>query len=335
MRALTPDLWSHNALEFDWSPGADCQSWLRFLEDVFPGDAESKQFIEEWMGYCMTEETRFQKAAMLIGPKRSGKGTITHVLHQLVGDRAYVGMSFDTWTASENSRQVMLGKRVGVFADVRLKPGRAYGSSYDPGGISHTAAELMLNITGGDRISVPRKYMDAWVGVLPIKLMLISNEVPNLNDGGGVLPSRFIKLNFTRSFYGNEDIGLQERLRGELSGIAARCVTAYQRLCERGRFIQPKSGEALERKILAASDPFAAMALECFEPDHGSVVIKTVAYSRFERWCFENRRPDIKATPPDNKFGEKLKGVSGSNTSKEPGAEGPMALTHEFGSGCG
>lgn len=311
VRARSPDLWVHSALGFDWNPSAACPVWEWFLQDIFPDDDESKQFIEEWMGYCMTEETRFQKGAMLIGPKRSGKGTISHVLRQLVGDRSYAGLSFNTWVSGENSRQPLIGKRVGVFADVRFKQGRAYGASFDPGGIGHVSTELLLNIIGEDTISIPRKYIGPWHGQLRLKLLLISNEIPNLNDTSGVLPSRFIKVHFSKSKYGQEDPNLRGKLSGELSGIATRCVAAYQHLCERGRFIQPQSAEALEFAVLAASDPFAAMALECFVPDYAGEVIKTVAYSRFVGWCERNGRPDLSRTTPENRFGEKLKVVSG------------------------
>ena len=92
-----------------------------------------------------------------------------------------------------------------MFADVRFKPGRAYGSSYDPGGITHNAAELLLNIIGEDVVTIGRKYKAPWHGQLRLKMMLISNEVPNLNDTSGVLPSRFVKLKFTKSFFGQED----------------------------------------------------------------------------------------------------------------------------------
>jgi putative DNA primase/helicase len=313
VREPSPDLWVHSALSFDWDPHAECPAWEKFLDEVFPDDSESKQFIEEWMGYCMTEETRFQKGAMLIGEKRSGKGTITNVLRQLVGAGSYIGLSFDTWVPNENSRQPLIGKRVGVFADVRFKQGRAYGSSYDPGGINHISAGLLLNITGEDPLSIPRKFIGPWDGQLRLKLMLISNEVPNLNDASGVLPSRFIKVRFAKSFFGREDVNLRGKLAAELSGIAARCVAAYQRLCTRGRFIQPFSATALEHAVLAASDPFAAMALECFEADHEGMVIKTVAYSHFEWWCEHNGRLDLKRSIPVNKFGSRLRDVDGFN----------------------
>jgi putative DNA primase/helicase len=311
MQPLSHRLWAHSALGFDWRPEAGCPAWRQFLENVFPGDTESAEFLEEWMGYCMTEETKFQKGAMLVGPKRSGKGTICHVLRQMVGDGSYVGLSFNTWAASENSRECLVGKRVGVFADVRFKPGRAYGQSFDPGGIGHVSSELLLNIIGEDTVTIGRKYKGPWHGQLRLKLMLISNEVPNLNDAGGVLPSRFVKLRFGVSFFGREDVNLRARLEGELSGIAARCVRAYQRLCERGKLIQPRSAEALEQAVLASSDPFAAMALECFAADAEGSVSKTIAYNRFEAWCRANGRIDMSRNTPANKFGAKLQALPG------------------------
>jgi putative DNA primase/helicase len=310
-RDSSPDLWVHSALAFDWDPEAPCPVWDKFLKDVFPDDEESEQFVEEWIGYCMTEETRFQKGAMLIGPKRSGKGTISHVMRQLVGDASYVGLSFNTWAVSENSKECLIGKRVGVFADVRFKLGRFFGASYDPGGIGHVSSELLLNITGEDTVTIGRKYKSPWHGQLRLKITLISNEVPNLNDAGGVLPSRFIKLRFGENFFGREDPFLRDKLGRELPGIAARCVAAYQRLCERGHFVQPESAMALEREVLKASDPFTAMALECFESDYEGFVSKNIAYNRFWRWCKESGRADIFRSTPNNRFGTKLKAVAG------------------------
>jgi putative DNA primase/helicase len=147
----------------------------------------------------------------------------------------YVGLSFDTWTRGENSNQPMLGKQVGAFVDVRLKPARQYGQSYDPGGLSHVSQGLLLQIIGEDTITVGRKYVGPWEGQLPIKLVLISNVVPNLNDGSGALSGRFVKLRFNHSFFDNEDTALRDKLDAELPGIAARCVAAYQRLRRRGR----------------------------------------------------------------------------------------------------
>jgi putative DNA primase/helicase len=131
------------------------------------------------------------------------------------------------------------------------------------------------------------------------------------NDGDGALPSRFIKVRFNVSFYDREDVFLREKLSHELGGIAAKCLRAYQQACKRGHFIQPRTAASLEREVLAASDPFAAMALDEFVPDANGTVVKSHAYARFRRWCEENDRQDLSRTTPENRFGIKLRAVTG------------------------
>jgi putative DNA primase/helicase len=56
--------------------------WLAFLQSLWPDDPETIATLQEWMGYCLTNDTRFHKIMLLIGPKRSGKddrpGAIGH-----------------------------------------------------------------------------------------------------------------------------------------------------------------------------------------------------------------------------------------------------------------
>jgi putative DNA primase/helicase len=311
---LTPKLWVHGGVDFDYDPGARCWRWERFLEEVFPGDSESQACVEEQLGYGMTNDTHFEKGALWIGVKRSGKTTIAWVQEQLVGAGAYASLSFHNWTRGENSRAVLLGKKVVVFPDVRLKPAKVYGlTGYDPGGLDHQSAELLLNIIGRDVVSVGVKYVpQPWQGRLPVKVIITSNEVPNLQDGGGVLASRFIKLDFKESFFGREDPTLRDQLAKELLGIANRCLAAYRRLLARGRFIQPKGGEDLERKIEERVNPFAAFMNECWVKDiDGPGVSVEKFYEVFKEWCGENGRHDLKVSVPKQKLIRYVRGVPG------------------------
>jgi D5-like protein len=194
--ALSPRLWITDGVNFDFDRHARCPRWEQFLEEVFPGDAESQMAIEEQLGYGMTTDMRFEKGALWIGKKRSGKSTIAFVLKSLVGERSHIGLSFHTWLKGENSGSAMIGKKAGVFADVRLKPSVHYGKvGFDPGEIDHVSAEALLKIIGRDTVSLGEKYARRpWEGELWIKFYILSNEVPNLQDAGGVLASRFIKL---------------------------------------------------------------------------------------------------------------------------------------------
>ena len=289
----TPKLWTMNAVDFEYDPEARCPVWDRFLSEVFQDDPESREVVEEWLGLGMTEDIRYHKGFLYIGTKgREGKGTLAWVQQQLSGSAAYVSLSVDDWLKGEYSKEAMLYKKAGVFPDVRLKEAKFYGQSFDPGGLDHVSKEWMLKIAAGDRVTIRRKWNTvAWEGALPMKLTLISNNIPNMNDAN--LVTRFIKIAFGVSFRGREDINLQNKLKADLPGIANRCLEGYRRLCRRGRFIQPESGLKLERELSATSNPWEAFFQEeCVIDPCGSVKC-AVLYMRFKVWCGENGRNDL------------------------------------------
>lgn len=179
-----------------------------------------------------------------------------------------------------------------------MKPAKNYGlTGYDPGGIDHQSAQWLLNIIGRDTVAIGRKFRDVWQGRLSAKVIITTNEVPNLQDAGGVLASRFIMLDFKQSFFGREDVNLRDQLETELPGIANKCLAAYRRLRARGRFVQPKAGLVLAKKIEAKVSPYAAFMGDCFVEDPGGPgVIVDDFYRAFQSWCRDNRRHDLIAS---------------------------------------
>ena len=309
---LNSKLWIHDGAGYDFSWDADAPRWAQFLEETFPDDIESQQALEEQLGYCMTYDTRFEKGMLWIGVRRSGKSTTAHVLRQLVGQRAYVPLSFDTLTRTENSAQGLIGKRVAVFPDTRFKPGKWYGQTYDPGGIGHASAELLLNVIGRDPISVGQKYKNKWVGQLPTKIIITSNEVPNLQDSSGVLPSRFIKLEFKQSFWGKEDVYLREKLEAELPGIATRCLGRYREAYERGCLIQPLAGRELDQRIIARINPLAEFMQDCWAVEPGAEGPTCAGfYGVFELWCQDHHREDLLRSHPKQKLIQEINKIDG------------------------
>jgi len=60
------------------------------LRELFPADEEVREAIEQFLGYAMTVDNQFEKAALWTGPPRSGRGTIASVLERLVALTATV-----------------------------------------------------------------------------------------------------------------------------------------------------------------------------------------------------------------------------------------------------
>src|SRR5262249_41105518 len=159
-----PGFWSHDGAAYDYDPYARAPRWEEFLQQIFD-DQESRDTLEELLGYCMTYDTKFDKGFVLCGVKRSGKSTVMDVLEKLIGSKSYIGVSFST-LRNENSFQDVIDKKVIAFPDARFKPERTFYQSRDPGGIDPNVAEFLLNVTGRDTISLGRKYKSRWQGRL-------------------------------------------------------------------------------------------------------------------------------------------------------------------------
>jgi hypothetical protein len=148
--------------------------------------------------------------------------------------------------------------------------------------------------------------------LLRSKGTILSNVVINYNDA--TLADRFIVGYFSRTF---EEEGLmdhelfEKRLRPELSGIAVRAVAGYQRLCRRGEFIQPRTGEAWRAALVAKASPtFEAAAQLLFVPDVAGWVSKAEARAVFDEWC-EEHNPKLKHQCAGNIFVRWLRKVPG------------------------
>jgi putative DNA primase/helicase len=238
----------------------------------------------------MTEETKFKKALMLVGETDSGKSLVASLLELLIGTELFVGLDIDGMFKGENSLEPMLGKRVGCIGDLRLKEAKFYGARIDRAGMDKRVVSFILKVTGRDKVTIPRKYIGAWEGRLPMKFILISNEDPNLNDD--VLPKRFIKLWFGETIPEEEqDKELIKKFEAERPGIAWRCVQAFQRLLARDRFIQPESGLELAEDVAAKSqgaDLFDQFVEDCIAWQRYAGVVKEDVRSRFKDWCKDN-----------------------------------------------
>lgn len=233
-KLLPPDprLFALHGVECDYRSyydGARAPSWQKFLTSIFPGDLESQETVEEICGYLLSNDTSFQKAFAWIGDKRSGKGTIGRLIRAAVGAGRFINPTMRDFGETFGPAN-MIGKSVAMISDARgvVRSGSA-------------VVETILTVTGEDAQSIPRKFKTHWNGVLPTRLLFLSNEPLDLKDPTGVVISRLITVHFAESFFGREDLTLTDRLLAELPGIVNAWLEGLCRLRNRGHFRQPKS----------------------------------------------------------------------------------------------
>jgi putative DNA primase/helicase len=274
----TPAFFSTHALSFPYDPKAtEPVAWLKFLDDLWPNDKESVSTLREFFGYLLVPDTRQQKIFLIIGPKRSGKGTIGRVLRELLGPDNFSAPTLASM--SQNfGLQPLIGKHLAVISDARLSQ-RADGQ---------VIVERLLSISGEDALTIDRKHLPAWTGELPTRFLILTNELFDAADASGAFASRFIILKLMESFYGREDHLLSKRLLGELPGILNWAIDGWQRLRKRGHFEQPKSAVETVREFENLGSPISAFVRECCTIASQQEINVDKLFEAWETYCHDH-----------------------------------------------
>jgi putative DNA primase/helicase len=272
----TPRFWSPNVLEFKYDRGARAPRFEQFLEEVWPGDEGAQQGLLEWLGLCLTDETKYQKAFMFVGPTRGGRGTIGRVLRGLIGVENYVGTKLADF-GERFGMESWIGKKVAVFSDARIDGVRRERLS--------VIAERLLNVTGEDAQSVPRKHIRDWNGVLRTRILFFGNELLRFQDESGALAGRFITWQMKQSFRGREDPSLTGKLLAERSGIMNLALDALDRLRQRGYLLQHATGVQMSENLGNLTSDILAFGGDRLDFGSELEVPVGVAFHKWKDWC--------------------------------------------------
>ena len=270
----TPQYFTHNAVNYPYLPGANKpKQWLRFLKDLWPNDQEAISTLQEIFGYLLTPDTHQQKIFLLVGPKRSGKGTIGRVITGLL-ERGNVCAPTLASLSQNFGLAPLIGKQLAIIADARL------GGRSDQTAI----AERLLSISGEDNITIDRKFLPAWTGKLTARFFLLTNELPLIADASGALASRFILLTLKKSFYGKEDPRLTRKILEELPALLNWSIEGWERLMERGHFVQPASSLEGWEELEDLGSPIRAFVRDRCEMKTGGEVECRLLFGAFQAW---------------------------------------------------
>jgi len=268
-----------NAVEFDYNPDADAPKlWLDTLAQYWPNDPQCLLCLQEWFGYLITTNAKFHKALMLLGPRRSGKGTILEVLEKVIGSSNVAATSLQEF-GERFGLQSLLQKSVAIIPEAVI----------DPKNDNVTVIKSnLLRLSSNDLMSVQRKNTTTWTGRLCVRVVMVANELPHFKDNGGALAGRYIILPMLQSFYGHEDKTLAKRIIAtELPGILNWALQGLERLLRQDHFTEPASGELLREDMADLASPLKPFIEDCCEFAEGDRVEKQALYRVYLRDCAE------------------------------------------------
>lgn len=284
--AHTPDYFTTNIMPYDYDPTAQCIRWSQFLWEIFEGDQQRVDLLQEWLGYCLVRDYSFHKILLLIGVKRSGKSTIGRILRKLVGEVNYTGMGLEDLASDENLN--------GLRNKLVAFDGDAHSVSPKNQGIVLTRAK---KISGNDDVNFQRKYLSSLSVRIPTRLTIAANNMLSFIDDSGALTGRLMPLPLNVSFYGREDTDLENKLTAEISGIANWAIAGLKRLRANNRFTEPDISREEIDAIADRYSPLLRFAEDVLVFDSEQRVTTEALFNAYSLWCrTQGQRPGTQAS---------------------------------------
>jgi len=271
-----PRLFAYNVFPYNYDPNA----WSNLYEDtcnqIFNENNECIRTLFQWLGYNLVPDMTQEKLMIFIGGTRSGKSTILETLHGILGKDQYSAISFQA-LANTHGLHSLIGKLAATLGDART-PRR---------GEANAALQTILQITGGDPVTVNPKYRQLFDVYLRCRFTIAMNELPGFSDSAKAFVARSIILNFPNSYVGKEDYTLKNRLKkeareGRLINFALR---GLKDLREQDKFITPESSKPLLQQLTEITAPVTAFVNDCCVKNENAYITRSQLYEAWTYWC--------------------------------------------------
>ncbi len=240
-------------VQVEYDRAATCKTFEKFLFEIMGGKQELVDYLQRFIGYCLTGKTHEQVFLFMWGVGCNGKSTLLTVIESILGDLSFTAGADLLMTrekgAATNDMAALRGARLVKISEfnesVRLDAAR------------------LKTLTGGDRITCRFLYQEPFEYTPNYKIIMAGNSKPRISetDHGTwrrvhMMPFRVIVPEDAK------DPLLPEKLNTELPGILAWAVRGCLEW-QRVGLQPPEEVTAAVAEYRAGEDTFHSWLAEC------------------------------------------------------------------------
>ena len=277
----SPDFLSPVQINAAWDPEAECPAIDRFVQRVFPYDAQDVFY--QLAGLFLTPDSRCQKAVLFLGSGASGSGksVATALLKTFLGSWNVSNVPLHDLTQGSFSLAELRGKLLNISADL---PERDFDDT-----------AIFKQIVDGQlaTLRAPRKHRDPIEFQPFTRLLASASRVPRSADNSLGYLRRWLAVPFDTTLNeSNLDRTLLDKLTTpeELSGLLNRAISEYRQLLESGTLTESEKMTRAKDEFDQASDStrlfLEERVEECSPYDE---IDRTELYNAYKDWCIFNR----------------------------------------------
>lgn len=280
LKPWDPRTYSTIKLPAAWNPDAKntevYEEWNKILETWVP-DKETRDFLQEYVGYCLIPDCSHRTAVFLYGPGSNGKSLFLEVIAKLF--QGYIEFTPLHWVGERFESAKLLDKLVNVCGDIDSK--------------YMTETSTLKSLIAGDPIRAEFKHGKSFHFHPVCRLMFSANQLPRSSDKSEGWYSRWKFVEFPKRFktdtkFKRNLLNMMSRPDG-LSALLCWAVEGLRRLYNTEEFTisepmeQSATNYRLENDTVQA---FFSMVLKVVgHTGKDTMVTVPSIYNVYRVWC--------------------------------------------------
>ena len=285
-----PALYATSRIPVKYDQDAKCPKIDLFLSQVL--HKKDINAFYELVGYCLYRGYPIARIFIFYGENgRNGKSKALGLINAFLGTENTSSVNLQSLTDEGFRSSNLYGKMANICGDIPGKP------------IEDTG--LIKKITGGDKVTLEKKYYDAFDDVCSAKLIFSANQVPPPKyDNTGAFYRRMILIECPNSFKAGDpgtDPHILDKITTpeELSGLFNKAIIGLKNLLKNGKFSNEGNEEIRQLEYMKESDPVQyfskAYISQTLEPDY--YITNEQLYSHYVFVCH-----GLKKIPTNNSW---------------------------------
>lgn len=259
--------------------GAQCPTWLSFLDQILLGDKDLIEYMQRLIGYSLTGDISEQIMCFLVGGGSNGKSTFINTIKDLMGE----------YGKQANSDTFIKKKESGANNDIARLVGSRFVSAIESEEGEKLSESFVKQITGGEPVLARFLRQEFFEFVPEFKVFFTTNHKPIIGGLDEGIWRRVKLIPFDLNLPAHlRDKKLPEKLSLEMSGILNWAIEGCLKWQKDG-LKEPAvvtKATGLYKQDMDILDPFL---IECCYTDKENEQVKIEAkdlYNAYNNFCF-------------------------------------------------
>ena len=268
----TPDIIFLNKIHAKYDPNAKCPMIMKFLSEIMRG--RDLWTLQEFVGWMLLKNYKFQKAVMLLGGGDNGKSTFIKLIEAFLGSENIENKPLQQLVHDKFETASLYGKLANLYSDLEADALKKTGT--------------FKVLTSGDSLTASRKFKEGLKFRNYAKLLFSANRLPMTPDDTDAFYRRWIIINFPFKFEGKlKDPNIIEKITTpeELSGFLNFAIDGLKRLLKKKEFSFEKNTKEIRDMYLRLSDSVSAFVMDMIDISPDSYEEKQKFFVEYTEYC--------------------------------------------------